>query len=69
MVITRPLQTMKQFHRDRRGVTAIEYSLIAALIGLVIIVGATTIGTTLNTTFASISTSLTAASADEPEDP
>jgi pilus assembly protein Flp/PilA len=50
------------FGRDARAVTAIEYSLIAGLIGLVIVVGATSIGQTLNTTFASISTELAGAS-------
>ncbi len=36
---------------DRRAVTALEYSLIAALIGLVIIAGVTTLGTKINGIF------------------
>ena len=42
------------FHRfidDRSGVTAIEYSLIAALISIVIITSVRTIGTTISTMF------------------
>lgn len=49
--------------RDRRGVTALEYGVIAALI-LVVIIGAVTIvGNELNETFSSIGSSLTAANA------
>jgi Flp pilus assembly pilin Flp len=36
---------------DRRGVTAIEYALIPALIGVTIILAAATTGTNLNQTF------------------
>jgi len=46
------------FHRllqDESGATAIEYGLIASLIGVAIIAGATALGTSLNTTFDSIS--------------
>jgi pilus assembly protein Flp/PilA len=35
--------------RDERGATAIEYGLIVALIGIVIIGAVTTLGTNLNT--------------------
>ena len=44
--------------KDDSGVTAIEYGLIATLIGVAIIVGATALGGTLNATFTSISTKL-----------
>jgi pilus assembly protein Flp/PilA len=37
--------------RSERGVTAIEYGLIAALIALAIIVGITLVGTNLNALF------------------
>ncbi|HZS81780.1 MAG TPA: Flp family type IVb pilin [Stellaceae bacterium] len=37
------------FRGDRSGAVAIEYVLIAALIGLAIIAGATTLGQSLNT--------------------
>lgn len=44
-----------KFLSDRRGATAIEYGLIAALIALVIIGAVTTVGTKLSTTFTSVS--------------
>ncbi|MBU2807790.1 Flp family type IVb pilin [Acidithiobacillus ferrooxidans F221] len=37
-----------RFVREEEGVTAIEYGLIAGLIAVVIIAGATTLGTDLN---------------------
>jgi pilus assembly protein Flp/PilA len=43
---------------DKRGVTAMEYGLIAALVAVVIIGAVTTIGTKLTTIFASISAAL-----------
>lgn len=43
---------------DESGATAIEYGLIAAGISLAIITVVNSIGTTLNGTFSSISTSL-----------
>ena len=48
-----------QIKRDERGVTAIEYALIAALIGVVIITGATTLGSTINTKFTTIGSAIT----------
>ncbi len=47
-----------RFVRDENGATAIEYGLIAALIAVVVITGLTTVGTSLNTKFTSIATSL-----------
>lgn len=44
-----------RFAKDESGATAIEYGLIASLIGVAIIVGATTLGGKLNTTFTDIS--------------
>jgi pilus assembly protein Flp/PilA len=46
------------FLRDERGVTAIEYSLIAALVALVIIAAITSLGTSLKTTFNTVATSI-----------
>jgi pilus assembly protein Flp/PilA len=43
---------------SERGVSAIEYGLLAALIALVIIAGITTLGTKLNTVFTNVSTSV-----------
>lgn len=43
---------------DVRGVTAMEYGLIAALVAVVIITALTTIGTTLAGTFNTIAASI-----------
>lgn len=43
-----------RFLRDEEGVTAIEYGLIAALIAVMIIIGAGLVGTELNTLFTNI---------------
>ena len=40
--------------KDERGVTAMEYGLIAALVAVVIIGSVTTLGTKLSTTFTTI---------------
>lgn len=50
-----------KFLKDESGATAIEYGLIAALISVALITGATTLGNTLNTTFRSISDKMNAA--------
>ncbi len=42
---------LARFVKDESGVTAIEYGLIASLVGVAIIVGATFLGGTLNSTF------------------
>lgn len=49
---------LASFSRDQSGATAIEYGLIAALISTVIIGAITVIGTTLSTTFNTVSTAL-----------
>jgi pilus assembly protein Flp/PilA len=43
---------------DRRGVTALEYGLIAALIAAVIVGGVTTLGTNMSTMFTTLSGSI-----------
>lgn len=43
-----------RFFRDERGVTATEYALMIALVAVVIIVGATALGTNLNDVFSSV---------------
>jgi pilus assembly protein Flp/PilA len=53
-------QSFKTFWADEDGATAIEYGLLAALIGLVMAAGATTLGTNLNDLFADIAASLVA---------
>ena len=47
-----------RFMNDESGATAIEYGLIAALIAVAIITGATQLGTTLNAKFAAIASSV-----------
>ena len=59
---TEPLvqeHTMLQFIREEEGATAIEYGLIASLIAVFIITAVGLVGTSLETTFTSISTHLT----------
>ena len=51
-------ENIKKFAADASGVTAIEYGLIAALIGVAIIVTVTTVGDSLNATFTKVSTEL-----------
>lgn len=46
------------FLRNEAGATAIEYGLIAAGISIAIIVAVNGLGTTLNATFTTVSTSL-----------
>jgi pilus assembly protein Flp/PilA len=52
------MTTIKNFLRNESGATAIEYGLIAALIAVVIIGAVTAVGTSLNTTFSSVSTAV-----------
>ncbi len=47
-----------RFVRDESGATAIEYGLIATLIGVAIILGATALGTRLNDVFDGIKNKL-----------
>jgi len=47
-----------QFCKDRSGATAIEYGLIAAGIAVAIIATVQALGTNLNNTFSTVSTSL-----------
>jgi len=49
---------VKKFWSDEQGATAIEYGLIAAGIALAIITVVNNLGTTLNSKFDSISSSL-----------
>jgi pilus assembly protein Flp/PilA len=47
-----------RFLKDESGATAIEYGLIAALIAVAIITGATTLGSNLNAKFDAIGTTV-----------
>jgi len=52
---------VKTFAADENGVTALEYGMIAALIGAVIVGVVGTLGSTIKTKFTLISTALLAA--------
>jgi len=52
------MQSFLKFLKHESGATAIEYGLIAALIAVVIIGAVTAVGTSLSTTFTSVSTGL-----------
>lgn len=50
-----------RFLKDESGATAIEYGLIAALISVAIVGGATTVGSQIKILFVNIGTKMTAA--------
>ena len=52
---------ISKFVADESGATAIEYGLIAALIAVVIISAVTTLGTTISSNFAAVTTGMTGA--------
>jgi pilus assembly protein Flp/PilA len=60
------MSAVKAFVADENGVTAIEYGLIAALVGLAVAGAATTLGDDLSDAFGAISTKLTNALAPTP---
>ena len=46
--------SIKNFINDEAGVTAIEYALIAAVVAVVMVAGAKTLGTNLSAKFTSV---------------
>ena len=52
------MQTLKQFVKCESGATAIEYGLIAALIGVSIITVVQTVGSEVKATFTDVQTGL-----------
>lgn len=52
------IYAVKAFAHDEDGVTAIEYGLIAALVGVAIVTGATLLGDELGTIFNAIGNKL-----------
>ena len=50
---------MKKFFQNESGATAIEYGLIAALIGVAVMAAVRMLGTTLSAKFSGISSALT----------
>ncbi len=51
-------QIVSRFCEDEFAATAIEYALIAGFISIVIVAAVQSIGTSLNTTFSSVSSAL-----------
>ena len=52
------MKKLISFLRDEEGATAIEYGLLAALIAIVMAVGATALGLSLNSLFGGVATKL-----------
>jgi pilus assembly protein Flp/PilA len=52
------MSNVVRFFRDESGATAIEYGLIAAGISIAIVAVVSSVGSSLNTTFTSVSTAL-----------
>jgi pilus assembly protein Flp/PilA len=50
---------LQALNNDRRGVTALEYGLIAAVMGALVVTAVTTLGTDMGTAFTTIGTLLT----------
>ena len=50
---------LRRLTNDRRGVTALEYGLIAAVMGALVVTAVTTLGNSLDTAFTTIGTLLT----------
>ena len=55
------MKTLNQFVKCESGATAIEYGLIAALIGVVIITAVTNVGTSVSLVFTKLAGAMTAA--------
>jgi pilus assembly protein Flp/PilA len=51
-------EILSRLYRDNRGVTALEYALIAGIIVVTIVIGFTSLGDALSTRFSSIGGSL-----------
>lgn len=52
------LNNIRALAKDDRGVTALEYGLIAGLVAVVIVTSVTALGTTLTNTFTTIAAAL-----------
>ncbi len=65
------MKTVRKFigklRRDEKGVTALEYGLLAALIAAVIIVSVQGLGSTIDTTFSNIDSAMSGV--NTPSDP
>ena len=56
------MERIKRFLKDEKGVTAIEYALIAALIAVAAITAITAVGVNLQTVFNGVASNLSSAS-------
>lgn len=56
--MTKIVKTWMGLKSDRRAVTALEYGMIAAVVALVMVVGAGQLGTRLSTQFNNIASTL-----------
>lgn len=65
-VLCRAAVAVRGMGIDRRGVTALEYGLIAALIAVAIIIGVQALGTQLNAAFNAIATQISSAVGGSP---
>ena len=52
------MQFIRKLFKDKKGATAIEYGLIAALIAVAAITAMQGLGSSLNTTFTNVSTAM-----------
>jgi pilus assembly protein Flp/PilA len=52
------LNNLSALANDERGVTALEYGLIAGLVAVVIITSVTTLGSKLSSTFANVAAAM-----------
>ena len=59
IIFSYALNALRALPRDRRGVTALEYGLIAAVMGALIVTAFTSFGTSMGTAFGTIGTLLT----------
>ena len=57
----KPAPPLSNLWRDETGATAIEYALVAALISVAVIAGASALGVNIGAVFDSISATITAA--------
>jgi len=55
------LNKRRSFFKDEAGASAVEYSLLLALIAMVVLVGISTLGNTLSRMFISFSTNISTA--------
>jgi len=58
-MIAQAFALLRRAKNDRKGVTALEYGLLAGLIAVVVVGGATALGTSVNTLFGAVATAMT----------